>query len=344
MMEEIRLEEIGAGEKKVLRCGIAHLLEGSDLSLALHVIRGAAPGPTLSIISLLHGDEWQTFEIVRRFVDTLNPRELKGTILALPVANPIALANRVRTTRGSPDAPDLNQVFPGGPGWFTQLIARSITENVLEKSDYLIDLHGRWWGSNVEQLNFYEDHPNEKVNEASRRMALHSGIHMLHETSIRGSMPSPRNCFGYATGVLEVPSIMVELGGLGYGDELENAWIERGVQVIRNVMIACEMLEGEFSPSGRVLLYPSEAVRRVAASAGGYFEPAIDPNPLFREVGEGQLMGRVIDPHTFQVLEELEAPAAGIVYLLSRGNMIHPGEWGFALIDMSHPETRWVER
>ncbi|NIM94058.1 MAG: hypothetical protein GTO18_10160 [Anaerolineales bacterium] len=343
MSIEIHNQVSKPGEKKVIQLPVAHLMEGADLSIAVHVVVGKKPGPVLTLMSLLHGDEWQTMEIVRRLVDSLSVDELSGTLLAVPVANPIALANRIRTTRGSPDAPDLNQVFPGGPGWFTQLMARPLTDEVLKESDYLIDLHGRWWGSNVEQLNYYNDHPDEGVNAKCYEMARGSGMRMLHNAKITPSLPSPRNCFGYAVGALNIPSIMVEIGGLGYAQDLEEGWTERGVQIVRNVLITLGMLEGDLELPERVLEYSSAAMVRVAASHGGYFEPAVDPNPLIREVVAGETVGRVISPHTFEVLETLVSPVNGTVFLLSRGNMIHPGEWGFAVVDTDHPEAEWIQ-
>jgi predicted deacylase len=343
MTMEILNKRFATGETGIVHLPVATTMEGGELSIAVHVVVGEQPGPTLALISLLHGDEWQTFEMIREFIQDLDPAKLGGTLLAVPVANPVALANRIRTTRGSPDAPDLNQVFPGGRGWLTQLMARPITEEVLKRTDYLIDLHGRWWGSNVEQLNFYTDHPNEDLNLKCREMAQSSGMQMLHFASIKGSMPSPRNCFGYAVGVLEIPSIMVELGGLGYDQELERGWVERGAQVIRNVMISLDMLPGELQRPMQVFEYPSAAITRMSATHGGYFEPVVDPRPLFQEVTKGELVGRVISPHTFEVLETLESPVDGVVFLLSRSNMIHPGEWGFAVIDIEHPEVHWID-
>lgn len=340
---EIMNREVLPGKKEVIHLPVATMMDGSELSIAVHVVAGANPGPTLAITSLLHGDEWQTFEMIRRFIRDLDPQELSGAILAVPVANPVALANRIRTTRGSPDAPDLNQVFPGGPGWLTQLMARPISDEVLKKSDYLIDLHGRWWGSNVEQLNIFIDHPNQELNEKCIEMARASGIQILHYASIAGSMPEPRNCFGYAVGVLEIPSIMIELGGLGYDQELEQEWLERGSQAMRNVMISMGMLSGELHRPEKALEYPSAAVNRVSATQGGYFEPLVDPRPTFREVSKGDQVGRVISPHTFEVLETLTSPVDGIVFLLSRSNMIHPGEWGFAVVDLNHPEVEWKD-
>jgi predicted deacylase len=329
-----------AGERGVVRLPVTVGLDGTELSHTVHVIVGQRPGPTLALVSTLHGDEWQTVEVVRRVVEDLQPEEMSGSLIAVPVANPIALAGRVRTTRGSPDAPDLNQVFPGGPGWFTQLLARPLAEEFLPKADYLIDLHGRGWGTNVEQIHFYTDHPDLDINAKGIEMARAFGISLLHKADIMGSMPQPRNFFGYAMGALGIPSIMVEIGGLGYGREIEDVWINRGVQGVSNVMILLDILSGTMIRPKKVLEFPT--ILRIAISVAGYFEPAVDPEPLYREVKKGQVVGRVISPYTFEVLETLVSPVDGLVYLMSRGNMVHPGEWGFAALDLHDPDAEWI--
>lgn len=340
MTLEIQGQTIQAGQRAMVQLPATTGLDGSALSIAAHVVVGEKPGPTLALISVLHGDEWQTVEIVRRVVQRLRPAEISGSLVAVPVANPVALADRVRTTRGAPDAPDLNQVFPGGAGWLTQLLARPLAEEVLQKADFLIDLHGRGWGSNCEQIHFYTDHPNAEITAKGTEMARAFGIHLLHKASIADSMPRPRNCFGYAMGVLGIPSIMVEIGGLGYGRAIEEVWINRGVQGVRNVMIALGMLSDKMVRPEKVLEFPT--ILRIATTVGGYFEPALDPEPLYREVTTGQVVGRVISPHTFEVLETLVSPVDGLVFLLSRGNMVHPGEWGFAALDLNDPEAEWI--
>lgn len=340
MALEINNQTIPSGDKAVVQLPVATAMDGSDLRIAVHVVAGQKPGPTLAVMSVLHGDEWQTVEIVRRLIARLDPTQMSGNVLAVPVANPIAMSNRIRTTWGSPDAPDLNQVFPGGDGWLTQLMASPLAEEVLKNADYLIDLHGRGWGSNVEQIHFYVDHPDAEVTRKGTEMAHAYGINLLHKATIAGSMPRPRNCFGYAMGVLNIPSIMVEIGGLGYGHKIEDEWIDRGVQGVINNLIAIGIMRGDMVRPDRILEF--SGIIRVATHHGGYWEPALDPEPLYRKVNKGQVIGRVINPHTFGMLETLESPVEGYVFLLSRGNMIHPGEWGFAVLDINDPGNEWI--
>jgi hypothetical protein len=111
-----------------------------ELRLPLHEITGAQPGPTLGITAGIHGDEYLPLETVRQFVTALNPAQLSGTILAIPVVNPLAIEAQTRNT--PIDMNNLNRVFPGDPhGWLTEQLAAVVSEQFLPRLQYLVDLH-----------------------------------------------------------------------------------------------------------------------------------------------------------------------------------------------------------
>ena len=86
------------------------------------------------------------------------------------------------------------------------------------------------------------------------------------------------------------------------------------------------------------------AVQRVNPRAGGYLDP-INPVEAFgREVRAGELLGRIISPFTFEVLEELVSPIAGWLGYWARNYPVRPGDWAYGVIPKDHPSTRWVPR
>ena len=78
-------------------------------------------------------------EVARRSFAQVNPEELRGTLIALPIIN----AHGVRTkTRYLADRRDLNRAFPGSSGGsVARLIAYAVFSQVLVNCDALIDLH-----------------------------------------------------------------------------------------------------------------------------------------------------------------------------------------------------------
>ncbi len=119
---------------------VTTLASGRELFLPLHRLEGRAAGPTLGLSAVVHGDEPLTNEIVRRVLEAVDPAELRGTILAVPVANPLAFE---ALTRHTPiDQLDMNRNFPGSPnGWLSEQIAHVLATRFVAQLDVHVDLH-----------------------------------------------------------------------------------------------------------------------------------------------------------------------------------------------------------
>jgi predicted deacylase len=66
------------------------------------------------LTSCIHGDEHFPIRILREVILGLNPEELAGTVLAIPVANPVAFARSERSTPEEDiDFANMNRIFPG---------------------------------------------------------------------------------------------------------------------------------------------------------------------------------------------------------------------------------------
>ena len=119
---------------------VTTLASGMELRLPLHHVMGAHPGPVLGITAGIHGDEYLPMEVVRQVVTGLDPASLHGSVLAIPVANPLAFEAQTRNTPH--DMVNLNRVFPGDPnGWLTEQLASVICRAVSAAIECLIDLH-----------------------------------------------------------------------------------------------------------------------------------------------------------------------------------------------------------
>ena len=80
---------------------VTTLTNGAELRLPLHVVKGARPGPILGLSGTLHGDEYvPSVNIINRVLELLDPAELSGTVMAVPVCNPLGAGERSRHTPG----------------------------------------------------------------------------------------------------------------------------------------------------------------------------------------------------------------------------------------------------
>src|SRR5450755_55058 len=105
--------------------------------IPITVIKGSKPGPVLALTAGIHGYEYLPILALQR----LKVKKLAGTLIIVHVANMPSFLGR--TVYFSPlDGKNLNRVFPGRKdGTESERIADAITTNVIDKCDYLLDLH-----------------------------------------------------------------------------------------------------------------------------------------------------------------------------------------------------------
>lgn len=131
--------QVEPGHRKRLRIRVARLPTGGWLSLPIDVIHGSRPGPALFLSGAIHGDELDGVEIARRVVGRIQPGELAGTVVAVPIVN---MPGLVAESRYLPDRRDLNRAFPGSPGGsLAARLAHLFMREVVDRCSYGIDFH-----------------------------------------------------------------------------------------------------------------------------------------------------------------------------------------------------------
>jgi predicted deacylase len=186
----------------------------------------------------------------------------------------------------------------------------------------------------------YANDSKIEVSQKSRKLALAFGYPCVKSGQVITRFPGPASANGYAAGVLGIPAINADIGGSGFGRALEERWIEMNIRGIRNVMVYSGMLKGELDLPDRYLTW--EKRWRVNPSVGGYLFTKVGYDGLMMEVRKGQVLGEVVSPHTFKVLEVLEAPCDGVLAYAARDYPVRPGDWAFGVVDLSDQETEWI--
>lgn len=310
------------------------------MNLYVHVLCGREPGPNLLLISMLHGNEWFSTVQLRRLLAELDPTKMRGTLMVVPVANPVAFRSGTRVIVDDSDMPDLNRSFGGPFEWTTNQIARVISDKLMRQADYMVDYHISDWGSAMNEVSYGEDFSDPDVREKSRQLALAYAYPSINAGPIASVFPGPASSRGYAGEVLRVPNIAVEIGGLGFGEVLEEEWTRATVDGAKNVMRYIGMLDGEVRRLDRYLVWRNRW--RLSPTKGGYMEVLAEGQLPFREVAKGEVLAQVVDPRTFEVLEQMASPGRGIVFYYCRDYMVHPGQWAFGIINMEDGRSGWV--
>lgn len=268
------------------------------------VINGVKAGPTLCLTAAVHGDELNGIEIVRRIMYNIEPQELSGAIIGVPIVN---LQGFRRSSRYLPDRRDLNRYFPGNPeGSSASRIAASFFNQIIKRCDLLIDLHtGSFRRTNLPQLR--ADMTYSEVAKFARKMGA---IVVVQSEGTEGSLRRAAVEAG-------IPSLTLEAGA---PHELEREAVEHGVKSIESAMDSLGMLKRR-----RFWERPSEPVYYqsmwVRAKEGGILFSEIK---LGDPVTKGHLLGVVTDPIT-NMRSEVLAPFDGRVIGMALNQVMYPG-------------------
>jgi predicted deacylase len=273
------------------------------------VVRGARPGPVLALIAGNHGYEYAPIIALMRLLPRLDPAAISGSVILVHAANVPSFLKRT-IYYGPADGKNLNRVYPGRPdGTLSERIAHALTREVIERADYVLDLH---CGDGNESLRPYvywdAVSGGPEVAERSRGLALAFGLDHIVVDRDRPRDPNASVYCSTTATTRGKPAITVESGALGMTDHESVARVEAGVL---NLMRHLGMLEGPAAAVERpIYLDRSEVLR---SPVTGLFHPLVERG---HTVAAGTLLGRVTD-FFGNVLHEPRAPFAGeVLYVL----------------------------
>jgi uncharacterized protein len=147
---------VAAGTRETVELEVSVLANSTRMNLPVHVVHGPKPGPVFFISGVVHGDEIQGVEIVRRILAATELKDVAGTLLAVPIVNGFGFLNH---SRYMPDRRDLNRSFPGSDqGSLASLLADLFFREVVQRSAYGIDFHtAALHRSNLPQIRMAPD-------------------------------------------------------------------------------------------------------------------------------------------------------------------------------------------
>jgi hypothetical protein len=272
--------------------------------IPVSLVRGAADGPVLALVAGTHGYEYPGIIALQRLRQSIDPNALRGTLILVHIANPPSFYGRTIYTSPA-DGKNLNRVYPGRPdGTLSERIAHAITTEVIEKTDFLVDLHA---GDGNEALRPYVYMPvtgDARLDTATRGMALAFGVDHIVIDDARAVTGEATRFVDQTALARGVPAMTTETGQLGQTDEYSISLAERGV---RNLMRHLGMLEGAADANPGVVWLKDYQV--IMSPATGVFRASVRDGYA---VAEGGLLGELYDPFGAKI-GDVRAPFAGIV-------------------------------
>lgn len=284
-------------------------LNDEGTTIPISIVHGAKPGPVLGLIAGNHGYEYSPIIALQNLLPQLDAKQMAGTVIMVHVANMPSFLRR--TIYYSPvDGKNLNRMYPGKlEGTISERIAYHITREVIERADYVLDLHCGDGNESLRPYSYWDVNTGgPEVVERSKQLALAFGLdHIVMDRERPADPQASIYCSTTAT-TRGKPAITTESGALGETDHASIARIEWGVM---NVMRHLKMIEGEAKMVEHPLFLERTEVLR--STVTGIFYPLVERG---HSVAEGTLLGYVTD-FFGKRLFELRAPFSGeVLYIL----------------------------
>ena len=295
--------------------------DGDSTSIPVTVFNGVEDGPVVALIAGIHGAEYSPILSMQEVVNRLDPGSMSGAVIVVHNANLPAFQGRT-IYFGPNDLKNLNRSFPGrADGTLTERIADALTEQVIKRSDYLLDIHS---GDANESLRpsytaYYAEAGSEELQRESRRMSLAFGLDTIVLFGGDVSTPESQIYTGAQAVALGIPAIDVESGELGI---ISQRYIEPITNGVLSVLRELDVIPGEASPTTTPLFIADRA--RVYSDFDGVWHLAAGVE-AGQYVHEGALLGTITDYHG-RLLTEVRAPASGMLLIVFGTPPVNDGD------------------
>lgn len=239
-------------------------------------------GPTALMTGANHGDEYEGPIALQNLAVSLQPQDITGRVIILPMMNMPAFA---AGTRCSPvDGANMNRSFPGRPdGTVTQKICHYIATELVPLADIVLDFHSG--GRTLDFLPFAAAHIlPDKTQEAACMAAMQA-----FNAPYSARMLEIDNVGMFDTEVESQGKVFVttELGGAGTATANSVAVANKG---IRNLLIHVGILAGQVQVDPTIQLDMPDDRCFVFAQTAGLVEYLVDMGDA---VAKGQAIARI---------------------------------------------------
>lgn len=269
------------------------------------VIRGDKPGPVLALVSGAHGTEYASIVALEKLAQ-MQPAGLSGTLIVVPLVNIASFEQKVPHVNPV-DGKSMNRFYPGNPnGTQTERASWAITKEVVDKTDYLIDLHGGDLDESLRPYSYWAPTGKAKQDEMSKAMVMAFGLNTIILSTDRPTDPNAARYLDTNASLRGKPSITVEAG---YAGTVEPEDVDALVDGCINVMRYLKMTDRRTGVEAAQNPVWIEKIDTVTSTVPGVFYPLVKRGTY---VQKGMKIGYVTDYFGSRAFEAT-APDSGVV-------------------------------
>ena len=271
-----------------------------SVHVPLHIVKGASDGPVLLVQAGVSGLEIEPAMILPKVVEELDPTEISGTLLLVPLLNTSGF--EFEQVNAIWDDKDLNTLGRGrADGTVSEQMIHRYYEEVISKTDALVDIHtGAQWG----YFHYAGVYQTGEVDK-SRELAVALGLPQV----LLGQPEDESMAFEAAKDGKMVVSAWIG-GGPGLRDYREED-MGRVRSAVLNAMKHLRMLAGQVElEGGKVAVIEGHTVLKVTGERGLTF---MSKEKRGKKVRAGEKIGYVKHPFTGDIVQEITVPREGIM-------------------------------
>lgn len=324
---QIRELETAPGTKSFGSVTCGEWPDGTPIKMPLAIVNGSEPGPVFLAIGGMHGDEMVGTEAARRVAAELQPKDIRGSYIAVLAANLPAfiLGTRVNTLEDPGGWNDFKNVMEKAQptGSLTERLVSLLRDEIVPLCDYYADLHSSAKGSTNYPRAIVAGEHLELGDELRAKIDLMAEacnfeyIFKPRQTSWKGmyftpSVPFEQN-LGKAGIVLET----------GYAPT--TADVDTVVEGLWKILAKIGITDGNAERTVPITYF--ERLVAVRADRGGMWHPHVE---LPHKAAEGELLG-VITDLADNVIEEIQSPLSGIAVKVATTATVTTGTRAYVL-------------
>lgn len=294
----------------------------NEALIPISVLHGKTDGKVLGITAGVHGYEYAPILAGQELIQKIDPASLKGTIIFVQIANMSSFLGRSPYTNPN-DGINLNRAFPGdSEGSITARIADFISQKVIGRSDYFVDMHS---GDAPEDLMayaaYYQHDDFPKISEKGRQIIAHMGFEhvVVFKTTSKDYMKADYPSLYCSAEAFKqgIPSIDIECGRLGI---VEQPYVDKIVEGVEGMLKHLGFVEGTAIVTEPIAFIEDRFY--LSSEHTGFFYPAKSSGDY---VIKGMPIGQITD-FFGQPLQTVRANADGVILYMLGTPPINKGE------------------
>lgn len=302
-----------AGETRWGPATSVEVRDGTQVSLPVIVINGRKNGPRVVLCGATHPTELSGTATIHALAKKIDPSKLRGSIIAFPIANPLAMQFGGYTSPH--DGANLAVSYPGSEhGSITGRIASFIWKEATLGASLVMDLH-----ENVSPCLMFMLVGSAEDKEVEKRtigLAKAFGLTLIRTGGVDLATP------GMKLGDLYWAELAMKHGIPGFTVEMEGRFESRfdenqpviriGLRGVMNTLKMLDMIDGEIEAQTDTLVLKGQfrSYGSVRTDRAGLVNRFVETGTKLRK---GTKIATVINPYG-EAVETVRMPADGYIW------------------------------